>query len=108
MPDGATYREHLAAVERAGQDTGELDPLPTPLGCEELLATFWQLRRSAGGDGMSQKPITHSEVLAWQQLQRVELEPMEVDLLFAMDNAALTAFAENAAKAAKQQRSTSK
>lgn len=105
MPDGATYREHLAAVERAGQDTGELDPLPTPPGCEELLEMFWHLRRRAGENGMSPNPITDVDVLSWQKLRHVELEPMEVDLLFAMDNAALAAFAENAAKAAKHQRS---
>ena len=94
MPDGATYRDHLLAVERAGVDTGELTPPPMPPGFEELVTAFWQLRRCAQSNGMTAGAITFSEVLAWQQLNRVELEPVEVDLLFSMDIAALAAHAE--------------
>jgi hypothetical protein len=84
----------MLAAERAGIDTGELDPPPTPAGFEELLEAFWQLRRSAGSNGMTPNAITHSEILAWQTLNRVTLEPLEVDMVFAMDNAAIAAFAE--------------
>lgn len=38
--------------------------------------------------------ISYSEILAWQALTGVRLEPVEVDLLFVMDHAALAAFAE--------------
>lgn len=94
MPDGATYRDHLAAVEASGVDTGELDPLPIPPGGDELFTLFWQLRRSAGTNGMSPNAISFSEVKAWQDLAGVTLAPTEIDLLLAMDNAALVAFSE--------------
>lgn len=104
MPDGATYRDHLLSVERAGQSTGELDAPPLPAGCEELLGAFWQLRQGAGDNGMTPNAIRPSEVVAWQQLHGVQLMPDEVDLLFAMDSAAMAAFADNAAKTAKYTR----
>ena len=94
MPDGSTYRDHMLALERSGVDTGELVPPPIPPGFEELVDAFWQLRRCAGSNGMTAGSITYSDLLAWQQLYRVELEPLEVDLLFSMDIAALAAHAE--------------
>ena len=92
MPDGATYRDHLAAVEASGIDTGELEPLPIPPGADELFGLFWQLRRAAGTNGMSPNAISFSEVGAWQTLAGVTLTPTEIDLLLSMDNAALAAF----------------
>ena len=94
MPDGATYRDHLAAVEAAGIDTGELEPLPVPPGSDEILSVFWSLRRAAGSNGMAPNAVAFSELLAWQTLTGVVLTPLEVDLIFAMDGAALAAFSE--------------
>lgn len=95
MTDGATYRDHLIAVESAGMDTGELEPLPIPPGADELFALFWQLRRAAGSNGMAPNAISFSEVGAWQALTGVTLTPAEVDILLSMDNAALAAFSES-------------
>lgn len=94
MADGATYADHLRALEISGVDTGELEPEPIPPGYEELLHLFWQLRRIAGGNGMSANAISCSEIFAWQQLSEVTLHPAEVDLILALDNAAIAAFAE--------------
>jgi len=94
MKDGASYRDHLIAAEKGGADTGELDPLPIPPGSDELLSLFWQLRRTAGSDGMSPSAISHSEVIAWQTLAGVDLTPFEADLIFQLDAAAIAAFSE--------------
>ncbi len=42
-------------------------------------------------------PITYSEILAWQQANRVDLTPWEVDTLRAVDAAAITALTADAA-----------
>lgn len=94
MPDGATYRDHMLAAERAGRNTGELDPRPIPSDCDQVLETFWALRRSAGSNGFSANSISFTEIVHWQTLYGVQLEPMEIDLILAMDGAALAEFAK--------------
>ena len=94
MPDGARYIDHLRAVEAAGIDTGELTVEAPPRGFEELLNLFWLLRGSAGSNGMAPNSISCAEIHAWQSLSGVKLWPVEVDLILALDNAALAAFAE--------------
>lgn len=84
----------MIAAERAGIDTGELEPPELPPGCEEILDTYWQLRRAAGTNGITLNPIRFSEVLAWQELMGVTFTPDEIEWLFDMDAAALSAFAE--------------
>ncbi len=94
MPDGATYRDHLVAAERAGIDTGDLEPKPIPSDCDQLLEPFWALRRSAGSNGMTANAISYGDMVHWQTLYGVRLEPMEIDLILAMDGAAVAAFSE--------------
>lgn len=94
MADGATYRDHLLVVERAGGDAAELTAPELPPGGGEIWALFWQLRRSAGSNGMSQNAISFTELLAWQTITGVALAPDEVDLISAMDQAALVAAME--------------
>lgn len=81
-------------VERGGVDTGELEPPPLPPGCSEVYELFWQLRRQAGSNGMTHNAIKFSEILAWQTLTGAVLDACETDLVFAMDNAAIAAFAQ--------------
>jgi hypothetical protein len=94
MPDGSTYADHLRAAEASGIDTGELEIEEAPPGFSELLHLFWQLRRIAGSNGMAPNAISCAEIYAWQQLTEVSLLPAEVDMIFALDNAAIAAFAE--------------
>lgn len=94
MEDGSSRRDHLLAAEAAGHHTGELEPRPIPSDCDVLLNAFWALRRSAGSNGMTAAAISYGEILAWQTLCGVQLDPFEVDLIFVMDHAALSAFAE--------------
>ncbi len=95
MPDGSTRRDHLRAVARAGIDTGELDPPPVPSGGDEIITVYLQLRRSAGSNGMGPNGITLHDVLAWQTLYGVTLDPVEVDWIFDIDAAVLSALAED-------------
>lgn len=96
MPDGSTRRDHLRAVARAGIDTGELDPPPVPSGGDEIITVYLQLRRSAGSNGMGPNAITLHDVLAWQTLYGVALDPIEIDWIFDIDAAVLAALAEEA------------
>ena len=98
MADGATYRDHLLAAERAGHNTGDLEPKPIPSDCDQLLETFWALRRSAGSNGLAANAISFGNLRDWQAIYRVQLEPMEIDLILAMDSAALTEFAKKKEK----------
>jgi hypothetical protein len=90
MPDGATKRDHLLAVERVtGETPDDLKLLPIPAGMDGLWSTFLQLhpRRAPGMNGPA--ALTPSDLLAWQQLYGVEFTPFEVETLFALDDAAV-------------------
>ncbi len=45
--------------------------------------------RPAGGMSMSISPILFSELLAYQQVFKVELSPFEVETIFFIDRAAI-------------------
>lgn len=79
----------MRAVEARGIDTGELTPKPVPSDCGQLLQAFWELRRSAGNNGFGPNAISYVDIAAWQSIYGVRLEPLEVDLIFHMDRAAL-------------------
>ena len=96
MPDGSSRRDHLRAVARAGIDTGELDPPHVPAGGDEIITAYLQLRRSAGSNGMGPNGISLHDVLAWQALYGVTLDPAEIDWIFDIDAAVLAALSEDA------------
>lgn len=54
---------------------------------------FLQLHGARPSGGMGPSAIPPSEILAWQQLNGVELTPFEVDTLLALDAVALRAMA---------------
>ena len=95
MPDGSTRRAHLNAAARSGADVSELDPIPVPPGGELIIDTYLQLRRSAGSNGMGPNGISLHDVLAWQTLYGVTLDPIEIDWIFDIDAAVLAALAED-------------
>jgi hypothetical protein len=89
--DGSTERDHLLAVQRAGEIVPELDVPPIPYGCEWLWAAFLQLNASRGSNGMGPSAIGPADLLAWQQLRGLRLNHWEIDTLLALDGVALRA-----------------
>lgn len=89
-----TERDHLLAYARTtGETPPELQPPPLPGGCELLWTVFLQLHGARGG-GMGPAPISMSDLLAYQQLHGIELNPWELDVLHQLDQVALSAAAE--------------
>lgn len=64
-----------------------------PHGCELLWSVFLQLHGARGG-GVGPSPISTSDLLAYQQLHGIELNPWELDTLHQLDQVALSAAAE--------------
>ena len=94
MPDGATLRDHYTIVARSGRHVPELDPLPAPPACGDLLDAYWQMRQAAGSNGMGPNSITYEALAAWQNVFGARLSPWEIETLLALDSAALTAIRE--------------
>ena len=90
--DGATLRQHLQAVF---SQTGKMpDQLANAPDMPEALAHVWiyflELNRSRGNNGFSELHITFSEIDSWCRLYGISLEPWELSIIAALDNAYLT------------------
>lgn len=92
--DGSTLRQHLQAAAETGARPDPRLMSRVPRAVLALWDAFLTLH-SARPAGMVAGAIPSSELLAWQQLQGVQLSAWEVDTLRAMDQAALAVAAEN-------------
>ncbi|MFZ6755756.1 phage tail assembly chaperone [Undibacterium sp. Ji50W] len=87
--DGLTERDHLIALANiTGITPPELLTPPLPPGCDILWRTFCVLHNSRGG-GMGPAAISPANIVAWQQLYKVQLSPWELDTIERLDNIAL-------------------
>lgn len=94
MPGGLTQRDHLQAYARSsGKVPPELIVPPIPGGLHAIWDFFLQLHHMRGG-GMGPSAIKASDLLAFQQLHGVELNPWELDCIHALDQVALKAASE--------------
>jgi hypothetical protein len=72
-----------------------LDEVKCPEGLEFLWNWYLDLAASRQLSGMgSPQAIPPSEIVAWQQLMRIDLEPWQVRAIRLLDIAHLKAFAE--------------
>lgn len=80
--DGITLRTHLQRAARAGTPDAMLlaSRAPLPRAAAPLWETFLALR--SGG------AVTHVEMRAWEQINRVRLSPWEAETLLHIDRAA--------------------
>ena len=94
MPDGLTQRDHLQAYAKS---SGEVPPdliVPTLSGGLDAIWDFFlQLHHMRGG-GMGPCAITASDLLAFERLHGIELNPWEVDCILALDQVAMKAASE--------------
>jgi len=65
-----------------------------PAGSDYLLRVFMELHCARPTGGMSISPILFSELLAYQQVFKVELSPFEVETIFFIDRAAIQEMTE--------------
>jgi hypothetical protein len=85
---GGTERDALASYKiKTGKDHPDLTP---PIQCPSeifyLWGWFWQINQGRAVAGMgTMLPIPPSEINAWCQLRRVELENWEIDVIWALD-----------------------
>lgn len=90
-------REHLEAYRR---QTGKvhpqiLDAPRLPDGCEYLWRDFLNLHRSRGHSGFGASGISHSDIDAFQRVEKVELPAWQIRAIFAADAAYLDVQAES-------------
>lgn len=67
---------------------------------------FLDLHNARTSTGYSINPITYSDILAYSVLMKLDLEEWEIELIKALDNVAMNAYAEEAKK--EHQKSKSK
>ena len=94
MPDGLTQRDHLQAYAKS---SGEIPPeliVPPLPGClYAIWEIFLQLHHMRSG-GMGPNAINASDLLAYQHLHGIALNPWELDCIHALDQVALKAASE--------------
>ena len=82
--DGAPLRLHLQRAQAAGYPdpmlAESLQPLPEAV--EALWHAFLTLRSANDG------PVSHAELVAWQQLNGVRLSPWEIETVLCCDRVA--------------------
>lgn len=87
--DGATLHDHLIAAWKAsGEKPSELDIDDLPTCAESLMHVFMQLAQTRPA-GMGPSPISHRDLVAWQEINCIRLTPWESDIVLAMDSAFL-------------------
>lgn len=86
---GATVADHLAQLEKNGVRVEESERPEIPYEGEQLWDFFWRLSMGRGSTGFGVSPFQFSEIEAWSRVNRVQLDPWEVDCLKAMDMAFL-------------------
>ncbi len=69
-----------------------------PALCKEVWAIFLQLHARRPGAGFGPAPLDEARLLAWAQLRGRRLTPWEADCIFDLDDAWLSAQAEETAK----------
>lgn len=92
-PDGATVNDHMAAVARAKGKAVTQSPTLQPE-LRPLWWTFLALHKARSGNGMGLNPIAYTEIEAWSRLNRTPLDPWEVDVIRALDDAYLESITE--------------
>ena len=82
-------------MERAtGKRPVQLDVPPLPPLCADVWSIFLQLHSRRSGTGFGPAPLDEARLLAWSQLHARRLTPWEIDCIFALDDAWLSAQSE--------------
>ena len=89
-------REHLqTAYERSGIIPEALAlASAVPEGCEQLWSDFMALHLSRGSTGFGPARIAFADIDAFERVNRVKLDPWELDAIRRADNAYLVHYAE--------------
>ncbi len=82
QPDGVTLREHLKRAVQAGAPDPLFAEAHRPL--PRAGAALWDVYRAIRSAG----PVRHSEIRAWEEINRWRLSPWEVETLLCVDRAA--------------------
>lgn len=88
---GVALEKRLLQVVKSGGPRDErLDGVKIPAGFETVYARFWQLYRG--------ERVTYSELDAFSRTTGIELTPLEIDAVMAMDGAAAAYMADRIPK----------
>lgn len=88
-------RDHLIAASQAtGQPPDELLPVPIPPGCDALWQTFMELHRARSAGMGGPAAISWQDILAWQAINGVQLNPWEVSVIQQLDRVAVEQMAK--------------
>jgi hypothetical protein len=90
--DGKSLKDHLEALQRfSGKRDSRLDTTQIPTAGFFLWKTFWSLSARRTSNGFGPNPLMFSEVQAYTELFEETLGPRELEILFQMDDAFLSA-----------------
>ncbi|MDI6742662.1 MAG: hypothetical protein QMD11_07970 [Smithella sp.] len=84
--DGASLREHLEVVHmQIGKMPEQLKPVDIPDFVNYLWQWFLELSRGRGYAEYGPMPLSYSEIKAWAQLTKTELQSWELNVIKKID-----------------------
>ncbi len=79
-------REHLESLQRqGGQVVEQLFIAPCPIELEYLWVWFCKLRQHRTSNGFGMNRLEPVQIEAWFRLERADVEPWEVDVIYSLD-----------------------
>ena len=96
QPDGSTLRDHAQSIYRQTKRWPE--DIPQEPVFPDALLYLWEwfvaISNGRGSSGFGANAITWSDLAAWSQLMRIELDRWEVTMLRRLDIVFLSSLAE--------------
>lgn len=90
MDDGLTLETHLINYWRqSGEMPEQLNYKPIPYELEYVWG-WWVKLHATRSIGMSESPISYTEILNWSTLLQINVNPFEVRCIIAIDSAYFT------------------
>lgn len=82
---GGTFRDHARQLERTGFRVEELHFDPPPMEAVHVLHYWYDMSAMRGSSGFGPSPLTPSLIIGWQELRQINLMPVEIDMLMAIE-----------------------
>lgn len=97
--NGNTLFDHCLVVEEQTGKWPEAYPPPqVPQDGVEIWTWYWDLRAAAAYGASGPGPLAFTEIEAWTRLVHVQLTPIDIQLLYALDQVYLGCWYEEQAR----------
>jgi len=83
--DGTTLSQHVAVLKKQGVDVSAFMPPPLPPELAPLWRWYIELCAGRPSNGMGATTLTHTEILSWSTLRKIELGSFELSCIWGLE-----------------------